>query len=310
MPLSSGTMPSEVIVGRVGSLSKRRAALRIEDLSASLTRNSDGIYTSRGSHEVSYAEDGHDTCFNVEDHSFWFQHRNNCIASTVAKHPYKGALLDIGGGNGYVAKRLVEEGRDVVLLEPGMVGARNARRSRSLEHVVCATIEDAGFHPGSFGALGMFDVIEHIDDDRGFLENSAELLAREGRLYLTVPCHDWLWSTADVDAGHYRRHTMDSLRHLLDGLFRIDYMSYFFRPLVAPEYLLRALPYRMGLLRNRGVLSTEAEHGSGNGLATRGVAYLLRREAMKIAAGESIRAGASCLVAATLRSAVTTRPAV
>lgn len=275
--------------------------MRIEDLSTSLVRNADGVYASSGTHEVSYAEDGHESCFNVEDHSFWFQHRNNCIAAMVANHPYRGALLDIGGGNGYVARRLVDEGREVVLLEPGRVGARNARRSRGLEHVVCATIEDAGFHPGSFGALGMFDVIEHIEDDRGFLERSVRLLGPGGRLYLTVPCHDRLWSKADVDAGHFRRHTLGSLEQLLDGLFRVDYMSYFFRPLVIPQYLLRALPYRLGLFRDHGVLSTEAEHGSGNGLASRTIARLLQREALKVAADERIGSGASCLVTATLQ---------
>lgn len=275
--------------------------MRIEDLSTSLVRTADGIYASSGNHEVSYAEDGHDACFNVEDHSFWFQHRNNCIAAMVANHPYQGALLDIGGGNGYVARRLAEEGRDVVLLEPGWVGARNARRSRALEHVVCATIEDAGFRPGCFGAIGMFDVIEHVEDDRGFLERSARLLGPGGRLYLTVPCHDWLWSKADIDAGHYRRHTIGSVERLLDGLFSVDYMSYFFRPLVIPQYLLRALPYRLGLLRDRGVLSTETEHGSGNGLATRAITHLLRKEALQVASNERIGVGASCLVAATLR---------
>jgi len=275
--------------------------LRIEDLSESLVRDADGIYLSDRSQKVSYADDGHDSCFQVEDQSFWFQHRNNCIASMVANHPYQGALLDIGGGNGYVAKRLADEGRDVVLLEPGQIGARNARHARGLPHVVCATIEDAGFRPGSFGGIGMFDVIEHIEDDRGFLESASGLLGEGGKLYLSVPCYNWLWSKADDDAGHYRRHTQASLERLLGGLFEIDYLTYFFRPLVVPQYLLRALPYRLGLFRERGVLSTEAEHGSGNGLATQAISFLLRREALKIARDERISVGASCLVAATRR---------
>lgn len=276
--------------------------MRIEDFSESLVRDADGIYVSSGRQKkVSYAEDGHDRCFQVEDHSFWFQHRNDCIASMVANHPYKGALLDIGGGNGYVAKRLVDEGRDVVLLEPGRVGARNARQMRGLDQVVCATVEDAGFHPASFGAISMFDVIEHIEDDRGFLAGVSELLTDGGRLYLSVPCHDWLWSRTDVDSGHFRRHTAKSLERLLDGLFDINYLTYFFRPLVLPQYLLRALPYRLGLFRDRRILSTEAEHGSGNGLAARGISFLLRGEGLRVARSERISIGSSCLVAATRR---------
>jgi SAM-dependent methyltransferase len=296
---TEGLFAKHVCIGVNWILGQWRATVHVEGLSNSLVRNSEGIYTSNGTHQVSYSEGGHDSCFQVEDRSFWFQHRNDCISSMVARYPYHGALLDIGGGNGYVAKRLADDGGDVVLLEPGWIGARNARHARGLEHVVCATVEEADFRPGSFGALGMFDVIEHVEDDRGFLEGVSELLGRGGKLYLTVPCHQWLWSAADVDAGHFRRHTEISLRNLLDGLFHIDYLTYFFRPLVLPQYLLRALPYRLGLFRQRGVLSTEGEHGAGNGLATRAVSHLLRREALKVAEGRRIDNGASCLVAAT-----------
>lgn len=274
--------------------------MAIDDLSSRLVRDADGIHVADGNRTVSYSADGHDACFGVEDRSFWFRHRNDCIAAMVANHPYRGQLLDIGGGNGFVARRLADEGRDVVLLEPGAVGARNARLARGLEHVVCATLEDAQFRRGSFGAVGMFDVIEHIEDDRGFLRQVNGLLADGGRLYLTVPCHGWLWSKADVDAGHFRRHTQATLEALLGGLFTIDYLSYFFRPLILPQYLLRALPYRLGYGR-RQVMSTAAEHGAGDGLATRMLARLLRQEAVRIRADARIGAGASCLVAATRR---------
>lgn len=274
--------------------------MRIEELSSNLRRNEEGIYVSSGAGAVSYAADGHAECFGVEDGSFWFRHRNNCIAHMIANHPFSGGpLLDIGGGNGYVAQRLKDEGHHVVLVEPGPVGARNARVHRGLDNVICATVEEAGLRPEAFGAIGMFDVIEHIEQDRRFLEQNAPLLAPGGKLYLTVPCHQWLWSRADIDAGHFRRHTRDSLRTLLEGLFEIDYLSYFFRPLVLPQYLLRALPFRFGIGSNGGVMSTEAEHGSGNGVAVRVLNHLLDQEAQIVAEDRSIGFGASCLVAAT-----------
>ncbi len=256
------------------------------------------MFFSTVSERVSYAAGGHADCFQVEDNSFWFQHRNNCIASMVANHPFSGLMLDIGGGNGYVAQRLIAEGLEVMLLEPGQTGARNARVSRNLPYVACATVENAGFIPGSFGAIGMFDVIEHIERDRNFIDQVTPLLTPGGRLYLTVPCHQWLWSQADVHAGHFRRHTAASLESLLDGMFEIDYLSYFFRPLVAPQFLLRALPYRIGFGRKKGVLSAETEHGAGNSTLVRALSRLLEAEARTIARDDTIDFGASCLVAA------------
>src|SRR5690606_15746473 len=93
--------------------------MRIEDFTQQLIRNDEGVYVGPGSSPVSYAAEGHAGCFQVEDASFWFRHRNNCIANMVANQPFRGAMLDIGGGNGYVAQRLSNEGHDVVLLEPG-----------------------------------------------------------------------------------------------------------------------------------------------------------------------------------------------
>lgn len=274
--------------------------MRMEEISDRLRLDEDGIYFSSGAADVSYSSHGNSECFGVEDRSFWFRHRNNCIASMVRNHPFAtGPLLDIGGGNGYVAERLVAEGWSVVLLEPGADGARNARKFRQLEHVVRSKVEDAGFFPESFGAIGMFDVIEHIDCDRVFLKDIQSLLVPGGRLYLTVPCHQWLWSQADIDAGHFRRHTKATLKALLAGLFKIDYLSFYFLPLVLPQYLLRSLPWRLGLGNSKKLLSTQAEHGSDNGIAVRIIDAMLDIEGRRIAAGLSIGFGASCLVAAS-----------
>ncbi|WP_372015997.1 class I SAM-dependent methyltransferase [Pseudoxanthomonas sp. 10H] len=275
--------------------------MRIQDISSNLQPDADGIYVTPGSTaKVSYASHGHAECFGVEDASFWFRHRSECISAMVKCHPHPGGtFLDLGGGNGYVAQRLEADGHDVLLVEPGPEGARNARMRRHLPHVACARMEDCQFKDGSFGAIGMFDVIEHIQDDRGFLVGIAPLLAHGGKLYLSVPCHDWLWSQADVTAGHFRRHTTASMVSLLDGLFRIDYLSFIFLPLVLPQLLLRALPYRLGLGRD-GLLPPEVEHGKrGNGMAIDLLDRILAIETRRIRRGGRIPFGASCLVSAS-----------
>lgn len=271
--------------------------MRIEEISNQLTRNPDGIYVSNKEDTVSYSPTGHADCFQIEDDSFWFQHRNDCIAAMVARHPFEGTLLDLGGGNGYVSQRLIAEGHEAILIEPGRTGAYNAHVHRCIDAVVCALLVDAAFYPESFGAIGMFDVIEHIEDDRAFIAEIAPLLIPGGKLYLTVPCHAWLWSAADVDAGHFRRHTERSLRALLDEHFVIDYLSYFFKPLILPQWLLRAMPYQIGLGR-KTELSPQTAHGSNRGPMTRALSRLLQSEARKVSRNERIGFGASCMVAA------------
>ncbi len=274
----------------------------IAAISDGLRPSPEGIWTTTRQETVSYPQDGHAGCYQVEDGSFWFRHRNACISAMVKRNPPPaGPFLDIGGGNGYVAQRLQSDGFDVVLIEPGPTGAANAKQGRGLASVVCATIEDARFKPGSFAAIGMFDVIEHIENDHGFLHSATQLIPRGGMAYFTVPCHPWLWSRADVISGHYRRYTFATLRTLLATEYDIAYMSYYFRPLPMPQLLLRALPYKLGFRKRKGVLAVETEHGTGNGAGVHAIERMIAGEVANIAAGRTMHVGASALVAARRR---------
>lgn len=127
----------------------------IEELLQNVSMGEDGIWYSSRSAGISYPEHSHGECFAIEDNSFWFAHRNMCIAELVRAFPpdRNSAIFDIGGGNGFVAKGLVEQGHDVVLIEPGIAGAQNAKR-RGLANIVCATLESAQPVPGAMAAAG------------------------------------------------------------------------------------------------------------------------------------------------------------
>src|SRR5271170_4405432 len=142
--------------------------MNVQDMAANLELGEHGIWFSKGQSNVSYPAAGNEACFEIEDHSFWFRHRNRCIATVVRGFPPAGALFDLGGGNGFVSLCLQKAGWQSVVVEPGSVGAINARK-RGLENVICATLEDADFRAHSLPAAGLFDVLEHIDGDGQFL---------------------------------------------------------------------------------------------------------------------------------------------
>jgi SAM-dependent methyltransferase len=216
----------------------------IAENASGLTRDERGIWRSSRSRSLSYPSDGNQQCFALEDRSFWFNHRNDCIASLVKRNPPPGPILDVGGGNGFATRRLLDCGFDAALLEPGIVGALNGKQARGIPEVFCSTLEDAGFSDGSLSAIGCFDVIEHIEADNVFIRTTYDLLHEGGMLYGTVPAHEWLWSYSDVHAGHHRRYDRKSLTALLNDRFEVVYFTYFFGALVAPQFVLRALPFK------------------------------------------------------------------
>ena len=58
-----------------------------------------------------------------------------------------------------------------------------------------------------FALIGMFDVLEHIPEELETLVALREALAPGGRLMLTVPAHQYLWSYFDEAAQHCRRYS-------------------------------------------------------------------------------------------------------
>ncbi len=258
-----------------------------------------GIWKARQSASVSYPEDGNAACFRLEEGSFWFNHRNRCIAEAVGQFPPPGFILDVGGGNGYVAGGLIQAGHETVVLEPGDEGARNAR-TRNIPHVICATLQDAAFKPASVPAIGLFDVIEHVDDDKGFVAETRRILMPGGLVYVTVPALQWLWAIDDVESGHFRRYSTRELasRFEAEG-FEVLYVTYFFELLVAPVYLLRTLPGRLGLRgRRKASIHYEAEHAARVGWLSRMMGRLLEREIRMIASRRALATGTSCLLVA------------
>jgi SAM-dependent methyltransferase len=263
----------------------------------------DGYWRSIQSDGISYPEWGNEACFEVEDGSFWFQHRNDCILKILESYPPGAAFFDVGGGNGFVAKAVQDAGIDVVLIEPGPVGVRNALR-RGVRQALCGTLEQAGFLENSIPSVGLFDVIEHIQDDREFLNTIRRHLQPDGRLYVTTPAFNWLWSNEDVLAGHFRRYTERGLRTVCESAgFAVEFITTFFNFLPLPILAFRALPNRMGIGNRKAGYRTQEirrDHdlSVSSPLVQSLIGYLCRMEKDRIAAGRLTRFGASYLLAA------------
>jgi SAM-dependent methyltransferase len=179
------------------------------------------------------------------------------------------------------------------------MGAANALR-RGVRHVVRAAFGDAAFLPGSISAIGLFDVLEHIEDQHRFLASLERCLAPGGRIYITVPASRWLWSREDLDAGHFRRYGVADLSHELeDAGLAIEFATCFFGFLPLPQLLRRALPYRLGLAGTATTIErVRADHQAAGSIANRVLRILTGRELRRLRRLRTSRFGSSCLAVA------------
>lgn len=273
-------------------------------------KDDNGIWVPVAEHSapISYPEDGNDQCFAIETDSFWFRHRNNIIGTLVDLFPPNGLFVDVGGGNGFVSLALQEQGLSVVLVEPGPKGAFNAKQ-RNIETVVCSTFEEISFAPRSVAGVGLFDVLEHIEDERPLLASINASLKYEGYLYITVPAHAVLWSVDDSMAGHYRRYTSKSIERLLwENGFEVEYATDFFSFLFLPLFFLRSIPSRLGIRQanDQQHLDTHRrrvtmEHRVESTISRKVLTYLCDHELSRIRKRKTCRVGTSCFVVARVR---------
>ena len=77
--------------------------MNIGAISPALHQDQHGIWVSSQTAEVSYPSDGNNRCFQVEDRSYWFEHRNKAISDGVRNYSFsvenkKLDFIDFGGG--------------------------------------------------------------------------------------------------------------------------------------------------------------------------------------------------------------------
>src|SRR5205085_10341245 len=70
----------------------------------------------------------------------------------------------------------------------------------------------------------LMDVLEHVDDDVGLVQELAASAKPNTRFVVSVPAFSWLWSKHDEFLEHRRRYTLNGVRGVLSaaGLAPVD----------------------------------------------------------------------------------------
>ena len=186
----------------------------------------------------------------IEDQHWWFVARRNIIGALLDRLnlPVQAEILEVGCGTGGNIALLKRFGA-VTCVELDETEAGMAR-DRDLAPVFYGKLPDElPEFSGQFDVVTLFDVMEHVKDDGAGLQILSALLKPGGRIVLTVPAFNFLWSQHDDESHHQRRYRRRDLVELARqcGL-SLDYISYFnfwlFPPVAAVKLFRKVIPYR------------------------------------------------------------------
>lgn len=149
---------------------------------------------------------------------WWYRGRRDILADYIARYaglPEDARILEIGCGTGHNLAMLAAFGRvEAIEIDPAARAIASGRLGAAVGGAPLPTL--AGVERGAYDLIAVLDVIEHIADDVAALRAMADRLAPGGKILITVPAHQWMWSAHDVVNHHHRRYSKTTLRAAIE----------------------------------------------------------------------------------------------
>ena len=171
-----------------------------------------------------------DRMAELDSRHWWFVARRRILADLIEREiplPSDARILEIGCGTGHNFGMLGQFGSvDAIEVDDAARALASSRLGREVGSAPLPGLP--GIPDGSYHLIALLDVLEHIEEDEASLASIGHKLAPGGRILLTVPANQWMWSAHDTAHHHHRRYSKAGLRRVIEqaGL-KIELLSYF-----------------------------------------------------------------------------------
>lgn len=147
-------------------------------------------------------------------------HHLKAIKFIQSRFQSNATTLDIGCFNGFFVKKLLSLGYDARGIDFNKSAVAYGREKLGLDARVSTQTLEKLFEQGDrFDVITLFEVLEHLPDVRGVLDDVAKLLKDGGVIIISTPNNKMCWRPAlDYPPHHLSRFTMKSLEGCLSRL--------------------------------------------------------------------------------------------
>jgi SAM-dependent methyltransferase len=207
-----------------------------------------------------------------------FRRHLQAVAAVIARHFSKRSVIEVGCGKGHFLEQLQQDGFEVIGLDPTYEGSNPAVIKQYFS-------PEIGLQADS---VILRHVLEHVPDPVAFLGNIRDANGGKGRIYIEVPCFDWIceqraWFDIFYEHVNYFRlsdlqqmfGTVHESGHLFAGqyLFVVADLASVRQPSIArsgacgfPQDFLDTVSQHAGKLRERAAGSSAIWGGASKGV--------------------------------------------
>lgn len=172
----------------------------------------------------------YDRMAELDELHWWYRARREVLAALIRRRampPPNARLLEVGCGTGHNVAMLERFGTvDAIEMDSAARAVAEKRLGRPVGSAMLPELP--GIARQHYDLVGAFDVVEHVEDDRAAIAALGQCLKPGGRLVISVPAHQWMWSAHDDANHHKRRYSKASLRRLIeDSPLKLEAIGYF-----------------------------------------------------------------------------------
>jgi SAM-dependent methyltransferase len=172
----------------------------------------------------------YDRMAELDELHWWYRARREVLAALIERTMRltpNADILEVGCGTGHNIRMLERFGKvDGIEIDPEARRFAEKRLKRKISSAALPKL--TGIKRGHYDLVAALDVVEHIDDDRAAIAGLASCLKPGGKLLVTVPAHQWMWSAHDELNHHKRRYSKRGLRQLIEASpLQLDEIGYF-----------------------------------------------------------------------------------
>jgi len=192
--------------------------------------------------------EAYEEMIELQEKHWWFIARREVIQSLIKlqmPHSPTANVLEIGCGVGGNVELLSKSG-NYLGIDMHKAAIDYCSEKFPQFNFKCARIEDIPleFNSNKFDSIYILDVLEHLENEVEILKTVKSYLKESGKILVTVPAFEFLWSQHDNFVHHMRRYTKDSLRKILEESgYTVERLSYF-NSLLFPLALIQRLGMR------------------------------------------------------------------